>query len=688
MSTQIEILLKARDEATKQIQTAFKNAEQSLTQFNTVAGQTGKTLQKAGKDVSGFNQYMREGRTENRQFGFVMREVMDIVGGAALMIKLFGGNSSDSEKQAKRLSEAVMAGYIAFQFTETVIGLAKIGLTAYRSASIATKVALDAQTTSQVAANIASSVNPYVIIAMALVTLAAVTYSWVSSMESADKVQEELDKKVKDFNATIMSNGQQVQSLRNELGILSNEGYKEYLKSVVSATNTALGLARAELESSKERKDGIEIIKQFEVALSEAAVKNLQAKKTVIEFDKKLNKSSEETAKKELEIAESKNKALIDLQKSFVNKTKEIQETIGFTGVELKRKQLVLEAESLRETLDKQHNDRTKNNALYKQALDDLGVYVATKGQQITDEDNKQNEAKINNLSLAASAKKQVEFEANEQKKIAYEYSLMNELDLLNQQYDEIENLYNKQTEKDAVNSQRRIAIAELEAKKKQALVQQVADFSLQGLSLVLQFANQSSQAEILNIEKRRDSQLVAINDELAMEGLAEERRAELLVQKGILQAEADDRISAAKKEQFENQKAASIIEAIINTAVALTKTLAYPWMYPMIAALGAAQVALIYSQPTPEFHKGGSAFVNAPASQEGFLPIKVRGQETVRVNTESQEASRGGGITINFNSPVSDTQFITNSIKKVLNQTGLDVTSAFVNNRNKLELN
>ena len=83
-------------------------------------------------------------------------------------------------------------------------------------------------------------------------------------------------------------------------------------------------------------------------------------------------------------------------------------------------------------------------------------------------------------------------------------------------------------------------------------------------------------------------------------------------------------------------------------------------------------------------FHTGGTAFVNAPANRE--VPIMVRGQETIRVTTPEQERrSSGGGIVINFNSPVSDVQFVKNSIIKVLQDTGLSVDKAFSNNKNKL---
>jgi hypothetical protein len=97
-------------------------------------------------------------------------------------------------------------------------------------------------------------------------------------------------------------------------------------------------------------------------------------------------------------------------------------------------------------------------------------------------------------------------------------------------------------------------------------------------------------------------------------------------------------------------------------------------------------------------FHQGGSvpkahsgAYINAPASRE--FPIMVRGGETVR--TEGQERdlgnakSKGGGNTVivNFNSPVTDSQFVVNGIKKALRETGLTIDKLAVNNRSKVVL-
>jgi hypothetical protein len=87
-------------------------------------------------------------------------------------------------------------------------------------------------------------------------------------------------------------------------------------------------------------------------------------------------------------------------------------------------------------------------------------------------------------------------------------------------------------------------------------------------------------------------------------------------------------------------------------------------------------------------FHQGGTvpkahegAYINAPASKE-FL-VKVRGGETVR--TEQQEAAlkAKGGVTINFNGPVSNEVWIKRTVESAMRMAGYnDSQKFFKNNR------
>ena len=686
MSTQIEILLKARDEATKQIQTAFKNAEQSLTQFNVVAGQTGKTLQKAGKEVSGFNQYMREGRTENRQFGFVMREVMDIVGGAALMIKLFGGNSSNSEKQAKRLSESVMMGYIAFQATETVVSLTTAGFKSLRVVLSASKVATDSLTAAQIASNAAAKANVYMLIAQALVAVGVALYAYFKNSEEATKQQEELNKKIEEFNNKFHETKKSINAIRHELGQLTDKEFKDLLEAEEKYAKQQLNNAQtASSNAIKERKDDT-VKAELKNKAKELELTYFQAVKATADFQIKLNKPREDAAKKELEIALAKNKSLIDLQESLERKKIELIGTMGLEGHNLKIAQLGLEEKALRESIEKQFTGRKENNELYKQALDELNNYIVAKYQQITIAEQSEVQKRNDEYTKSRNSQRISDDEANAKQVENFILSLNGELAATMRNYDEMEDLAKSDEDKAKIRAAKQIAIDKHIQDEKIKGFKQASQLVNEAVGLMVGFANQGSEQQITNITRERDLKLESINKQLEAEGLSEEQRAILLAKKQIIEDETNQKIKNEKTKMFKDEKAAAIVQGIMNTAIAVVEALPNIPLSVAVGILGAAQVALIASQPVPSFHKGGSAFVNAPASQEGFLPIKVRGQETVRVNTESQEANRGG-VTINFNSPVSDTQFVTNSIKKVLNQSGLSLDKAFANQRNVVSL-
>jgi hypothetical protein len=82
---------------------------------------------------------------------------------------------------------------------------------------------------------------------------------------------------------------------------------------------------------------------------------------------------------------------------------------------------------------------------------------------------------------------------------------------------------------------------------------------------------------------------------------------------------------------------------------------------------------------------KRGSTFFGGSPSDE--YPILVRGGETVR--TEQQEAALGGGsgatVIMNFNAPVSDMDFVVNSVKKAIRQTGLAVDKLLVDDTDSI---
>ena len=101
--------------------------------------------------------------------------------------------------------------------------------------------------------------------------------------------------------------------------------------------------------------------------------------------------------------------------------------------------------------------------------------------------------------------------------------------------------------------------------------------------------------------------------------------------------------IGQATKADAETQKRFSQLQAVINTAVAISKALATPYLIPLIAAQGAAQVAIINQQ---KFAQGG--IVAGPRHPVDTVPIRASGREMM-LNERQQRnlfnmISKGGG--------------------------------------------
>lgn len=86
---------------------------------------------------------------------------------------------------------------------------------------------------------------------------------------------------------------------------------------------------------------------------------------------------------------------------------------------------------------------------------------------------------------------------------------------------------------------------------------------------------------------------------------------ADYNAQKSALESEYNAKEKALKEEQFKRNKAAQLINATIAASVGVVNALAAPpptsfIMAAIATALGAAQIGVIASQPTPKFAKGG----------------------------------------------------------------------------------
>lgn len=119
---------------------------------------------------------------------------------------------------------------------------------------------------------------------------------------------------------------------------------------------------------------------------------------------------------------------------------------------------------------------------------------------------------------------------------------------------------------------------------------------------------NSRSEARIAQIQKEKEEELKSIETSKNGRILSESERAKKVheIEEKYRRIERQEKIK-----QFNRQKQAAMIEATINTAVAVTKAIAQFPAIPAVAAAvaiaGGLQVAAIGSQPMPEFAEGGS---------------------------------------------------------------------------------
>jgi hypothetical protein len=140
--------------------------------------------------------------------------------------------------------------------------------------------------------------------------------------------------------------------------------------------------------------------------------------------------------------------------------------------------------------------------------------------------------------------------------------------------------------------------------------IQRIGTLVNQAADIVTEAVAQNSERRIRILENERNQAIAIIDDQLNQQLLSQE---EYDAKRLVLEQEYDKKVREEKKKAFIAQKAADIIQATINTALAVTRTLAELGATPLgigLAAaagvLGGIQTGLIASQPVPEFAKGG----------------------------------------------------------------------------------
>ncbi|MFD2163655.1 hypothetical protein ACFSJU_14695 [Paradesertivirga mongoliensis] len=154
--------------------------------------------------------------------------------------------------------------------------------------------------------------------------------------------------------------------------------------------------------------------------------------------------------------------------------------------------------------------------------------------------------------------------------------------------------------------------VIEAEAKKNEAMLQAASQISNDVFAIMSNSRTAQTDAAIADLERQREA-------ELSNKNLSDK-------QKEAINAKYDEKIKSERRKAWQAEQKAAIAQAVINGALAMTKVSAQTGVLtfafsPIVAALTAAQVAVIASQKAPQFAKGG--FVpDGPSHQRGGIKM------------------------------------------------------------------
>lgn len=131
------------------------------------------------------------------------------------------------------------------------------------------------------------------------------------------------------------------------------------------------------------------------------------------------------------------------------------------------------------------------------------------------------------------------------------------------------------------------------------------------------------------------------------------------------------ERQGESAREAAERQKAFSIVESLIATAVAVTQALPNIPLAATVAALGAVQTAAIIAQPLPQAQFGGSFTVPPGNNQDSGL-LRVNSGE--RVDVSPARSGDGGPLVVKLQ--LGDREFV-QVVEDVFNRKGGQIRNA-----------
>lgn len=217
------------------------------------------------------------------------------------------------------------------------------------------------------------------------------------------------------------------------------------------------------------------------------------------------------------------------------------------------------------------------------------------------------------------------------------------EADLKLKRYNDSADKLNAEIDKDEADaltikkkaSEEAIKQAEKEAKRKEELNKQLVSALKSGLDAIAGVSSNITEQQIQDNDKKTDKEIKNLDRELSQKLITQEEHDRKVAE---LEKAKDEKQRQLKKKQFETDRQIAIVKIIIATAEAVITQFAETGYYGAILAgvVGAAELAVVASQPTPQFEKGGK--VKGKRHHSGGTLIEAEKDEWIINRTEAMK--------------------------------------------------
>ena len=183
--------------------------------------------------------------------------------------------------------------------------------------------------------------------------------------------------------------------------------------------------------------------------------------------------------------------------------------------------------------------------------------------------------------------------------------------------------------------SNREISEESKEAKRKEELNKQLVSALKSGLDAIAGVSSNITEQQIQDNDKKTDKEIKNLDRELSQKLITQEEHDRKVAE---LEKAKDEKQRQLKKKQFETDRQIAIVKIIIATAEAVITQFAETGYYGAILAgvVGAAELAVVASQPTPQFEKGGK--VKGKRHHSGGTLIEAEKDEWIINRTEAMK--------------------------------------------------